>query len=199
MMNACWPWLAVAGLGFMHGLNPATGWMLATGWALRSGDRARAWWSLLPLAFGHALSIALVAVAVSFSLSPGRVATPILAGGLFIFVILAHRWGHRPGQSPAGHAGLALWSFAMSTAQGAGLMLVPALIPLCTAHATGRTLTASGPVTVALAAIVLHSAAMLVTTGMISAGACRCFEFGAGRLRNIARHPHSSASELPKL
>ena len=28
-MDSLWPWLAVAGMGALHGLNPATGWLLA--------------------------------------------------------------------------------------------------------------------------------------------------------------------------
>jgi hypothetical protein len=28
-MANLWPWLAIAGLGALHGLSPATGWMFA--------------------------------------------------------------------------------------------------------------------------------------------------------------------------
>jgi hypothetical protein len=64
-------------------------------------------------------------------------------------------------QAPVGHAGLALWSFMMSTAHGAGLMLVPALIPLCIGNAPAREITASGSLMLALAAIGVHIGAML--------------------------------------
>ena len=59
------PWLAVAGLGALHGLNPATGWILATASGLRSGDRRRALRALAPIAAGHAASVALGASARS--------------------------------------------------------------------------------------------------------------------------------------
>jgi hypothetical protein len=28
-MSSLWPWLALAGLGFFHGVNPAMGWLFA--------------------------------------------------------------------------------------------------------------------------------------------------------------------------
>ncbi|RZL89249.1 MAG: hypothetical protein EOP82_20365 [Variovorax sp.] len=79
----------------------------------------------------------------------------------------------------AGHAGLALWSFLMATAHGAGLMLVPALVPLCFAGDPAREITASGSLVLALAAVGVHTAAMLATTGVIATGVCR----------GIAMHP----------
>ncbi len=33
-----WPWIAVAGSGAIHGLNPATGWMFAAVWGVTSGS-----------------------------------------------------------------------------------------------------------------------------------------------------------------
>jgi hypothetical protein len=67
-------------------------------------------------------------------------------------------------------AGLALWSFLMATGHGAGLMLVPLVLPLCLADGPGSELTASGSVPVALAAICVHTAAMLTVTGAIALG-----------------------------
>ena len=63
-MTSAWPWLAVAGAGALHGLNPATGWMLAVARELRSGDGRAVWRTLAPIAVGHAGSVVLVAVAV---------------------------------------------------------------------------------------------------------------------------------------
>ena len=71
------------------------------------------------------------------------------------------------------HAGIALWSFLMATAHGAGLMLVPALVPLCLSSGPARQITASGSLLLALAAVVVHTAAMLITTGLIASGVCR--------------------------
>ena len=132
-MASLGPWLLVAGVGALHGLNPATGWMLAAAWGARSRDRAQALRALVPIAAGHAASVALVAGAVVFGLAMDRFALQVLAGGLLAVAAVVHLSGRAPkvARAPAGHAGLALWSFMMSTAHGAGLMLVPALIPLC--------------------------------------------------------------------
>ncbi|MEE9147488.1 MAG: hypothetical protein V3U27_08860, partial [Candidatus Tectomicrobia bacterium] len=67
-----------------------------------------------------------------------------------------------------GMAGLALWSFLMATAHGAGLMLVPVLIPLSLAATPAHEITASGSLPVSLAAIGVHTLAMFVVTGAIA-------------------------------
>ena len=177
-MASLWPWLAVAGLGALHGLNPATGWMLAAAWGVRSRDRSQALRALMPIAVGHAASVALVAAAVALGLSMDRVALQALAGGLLVVAAIVHLSGRTPkaARAPAGHAGLALWSFMMSTAHGAGLMLVPALIPLCMGDASARQITASGSLVLALAAVGVHTAAMLAVTGVIATGVCRAVQ-----------------------
>lgn len=84
----------------------------------------------------------------------------------------------------AGHGGVALVSFLMTTAHGAGLMLVPALMPMCVADNPAREITASGSLILALAAVGVHTAAMLVTTGVIATGVCR----------SVAMHPRLASS-----
>ena len=61
-MAGLWPWLAVAGLGALHGLNPASGWPFAAARSLRSQGRVRALRALGPIAAGHLLSVALLAL-----------------------------------------------------------------------------------------------------------------------------------------
>lgn len=190
-MASHWPWLAVAGLGALHGLNPAAGWMFAAAWGLRSRDRAQALRALMPIAAGHAASVALVGAAVVFGLAMDRVVLQALAGGLLVVVAIVHLSGRTPkvARAPAGHAGLALWSFMMSTAHGAGLILVPALIPLCMGDASAPEITASGSLTLALAAVGVHTAAMLAVTGVIATGVCRGFDAGARLLRGRKWEP----------
>ena len=180
-MSSLWPWLAVAGVGALHGLNPATGWMLAAAWGVHSRDRAQALRALVPIAAGHAASVALVGAAVVSGLAMDRFTLQVLAGGLLAVAAVVHLSGRTPkvARAPAGHAGLALWSFMMSTAHGAGLMLVPALIPLCMGDASAREITASGSLTLALAAVGLHTAAMLAVTGVLAIGVCRGVDAGA--------------------
>jgi hypothetical protein len=63
-----------------------------------------------------------------------------------------------------------------STAHGAGMMLVPALIPLCVGDAPARAITASGSLALALAAVAVHAMSMLVVTGAIALAACIGFD-----------------------
>ncbi|HEV7575444.1 MAG TPA: hypothetical protein VGO85_05335, partial [Caldimonas sp.] len=162
-MASFWPWLAVAGVGALHGLNPATGWLLAAAWGVRSRDRGQALRALVPIGVGHAASIALVAGAVVLGLALDRVVLQAMAGGLLLVAASVHLWRRAAPRlrAPAGQAGLALWSFMMATAHGAGLMLVPALMPLCLGAASARQITASGSLLLALAAVAVHGAAML--------------------------------------
>lgn len=198
-MASLWPWLAVAGAGALHGLNPATGWMFAAAWGLRASDRAQALRALAPIALGHAASVALVAAAVALGQSLDRVLLQVLAGVLLAVAVALHLAGRKGRRrvcaSPAGHAGLALWSFMMSTAHGAGLMLVPALVPLCLGDApAAREFVAPGPLLLALAAVGVHTAAMLAVTGLIATGVCRGVGAGAGWLRRFRR----KASAAPR-
>ena len=177
-MTSLWPWLAVAGVGALHGLNPATGWAFAAAWGVRSRSSTQALRALLPIAIGHAASVALVATAVAASASLGPsidlVVVQVVAVGLLALVALHCLMGPAAAssRSTAGHAGLALWSFVMSTAQGAGLMLVPALVPICMGDAAVREITASGSLLLAAAAVGVHTAAMLAVTGAVAAGVC---------------------------
>lgn len=184
-MSSLWPWFVVAGVGALHGLNPATGWMLAAAWGMRSRDRVQALRALVPIAAGHTASIALVAGAVVWGIAMDRVVLQALAGGLFVVTVIAHLSGRMPqaARAPSGHAGLVLWSFMMSTGHGAGLMLVPALVPLCAGDASVLEITGAGPLALALAAVGIHMAAMLAVTGMVAAGVCRGVDAGARFLR----------------
>jgi hypothetical protein len=188
-MASLWPWLAVAGVGALHGLNPASGWIWAAAWGLRSRDGARPLRALAPIAVGHLASVALVAGAVFSGFALDRGWLQAIAVGLSVLVALVHLSRRTPAvaRATAGHAGLALWSFAMSTAHGAGLMLVPALAPLCLFEASAAAPSATGALGLALAALALHTAAMLAVTGLLASGACRGWIACGGRLRGQAR------------
>ncbi|MEO8164777.1 MAG: hypothetical protein ABI619_05215 [Betaproteobacteria bacterium] len=193
-MASTWPWLAVAGVGALHALNPASGWMFAAAWGVHSRDRTQVLRALLPIALGHASSVALVVGAVALGLSMDRTGMRVLAGGLLGVVAICHlsRRTTKRARVPAGHTGLALWSFIMSTAHGAGLMLVPAMFSFCLANAPVREINASGSLMLALAAVGVHTAAMLAVTGLIASGICRSFEAGVGLLGGLRRKPPPS-------
>jgi hypothetical protein len=205
-----WPWLAVAGLGALHGLNPATGWMFAAARGLRAQDRAQAWRALVPVAAGHAASVAVVAAVVALGLSVDRVVLQAGAGALLIALVVRHarHVRHVRGRAArarglasratprAGQAAIALWSFVVSTGHGTGLMLVPALIPLCMGSGPAREITASGSLLLALAAVIVHTVAMLGASGLVATAACRLFELGAG-FPGRRRHAGASTTHRP--
>lgn len=130
----------------------------------------------VPITAGHAVSVALVAAAVPFGLSVDRALLQSLAVGLLLVVVVLCLGGRTTGRirASAGHAGLALGSFVMATAHGAGLMLVPALMPFCTGGTATPAADASSALWQALAAAGVHSAAMLAVTGAIAMGLGMC-------------------------
>ena len=68
-----------------------------------------------------------------------------------------------------GAAGLVLWSFWMASAHGAGLMLLPALVPICFADPTGRPLAPLGASAgLAFLAVIVHGLAMLLVMGGVA-------------------------------
>ncbi|MFP3944863.1 MAG: hypothetical protein ACLFWF_13275 [Alphaproteobacteria bacterium] len=172
-MNDLWPWLTLAGLGAFHGVNPAMGWLFAVALGQHRHSRRVVLLSLLPIAAGHAASIAAVAGAVLFlgvvinQTVLQRAAGVLLIGWAVWHAIYGHRRRVRIGMQ-TGMAGLALWSFLMATAHGAGLMLVPVLIPLCLGTSAVPAKTAEASVITGLAAVTVHSLAMLAVTGAIA-------------------------------
>ncbi|PIO46489.1 hypothetical protein [Phyllobacterium zundukense] len=161
------PWLVLAGLGAFHGLNPAMGWLFSVALGLHRNSRRIVLLSLIPIAIGHAVSIAVVAMAVVLLglIVDQRVlevaAAMVLIGWATYHAAYGHRHRVRIGMT-TGMVGLGFWSFLMATAHGAGLMLVPVVIPLCLAASPAKELTAAGSLSIALAAIGTHMAAMLV-------------------------------------
>jgi hypothetical protein len=168
-----WPWLALAGLGAFHGINPAMGWLFAVALGLHRQSRAVVLHALLPIALGHALAILAVALAVVLlGVVVDQRALRIGAGTLLIgwaayHTLYGSRHRVRFGMQ-VGMLGLGAWSFLMASAHGAGLMLVPVLIPLCLAGSPAGELSAGAAAPVALAAVGVHTLAMLATTGAIA-------------------------------
>ncbi|MCA0297969.1 MAG: hypothetical protein LCH68_03035 [Proteobacteria bacterium] len=177
LLDAWWPWLAVAGLGALHGLNPANGWLFAAASATHSGDARDVRRALLPIALGHALSVALVVVVVIQGIRLPQQHLLALAGsGLLAFAawrLVAHPRAAARHAAPRSHAGLAAWSCLMGTAHGSGLMLVPALLPLCMTDGPARAISATGSLALMLAAVAVHLLAMLVATQVVASSLCR--------------------------
>lgn len=173
-MTDIWPWLALAGLGAFHGINPAMGWLFAVALGMHRKSRRVLWLSLIPIAVGHAISIAVVVAAV---VTLGFVVDRLLlevAAGLFLlawaayYAVYGHRHRVRIGMQ-ASMVGLGVWSFLMATAHGAGLMLVPFIIPLCLSASPSQDIVATQSWPIALAAVAVHTGAMLVVIATIAA------------------------------
>lgn len=171
--SEAWLWLAIAALGLFHGVNPAMGWLFAVALGLNRRSERLVWLSLVPIALGHAVAVAIILIAVlafGLILDAGplqRLAAVILLAWAAWHALYGRRHTVRVGMQ-TGLGGLLLWSFLMANAHGAGLMLIPAVIPLCLAASPAHELTASGSVPVALAALGLHTGAMLTAIAIIS-------------------------------
>ena len=176
-MADVWPWLAIAGAGALHGLSPINGWLLAAACAVHARDATQARRALYPIACGQVASMAALAWAVSRGMAVDRALMRDLACALLAAAALWIRLrsavrSTRIG-TPGRHAGIALWSFLVASAQGAGLMLVPALAPMCGAGAPAGELTVPGSLALALATVGVHTAAMMLAAGVVATGVCR--------------------------
>ncbi len=172
-MTDIWPWLVLIALGAFHGLNPAMGWLFAVALGLYRHSRKVVLVSLIPIALGHAAAIAVVVYAV---MALGTVidakAFRMLSGVLLIGWGLYHLlYGHhhrlRIGLR-TGLLGLFAWSFVMATAHGAGMMLIPVLMPLAEAGEHAHHMPATSSLSIASLAVLVHSLAMLLTTGIVA-------------------------------
>ena len=174
-MSSTWPWLLLIGLGAFHGLNPAMGWLFAVALGLHRRSRAVVLISLIPIAVGHALAIALVVYTVTVL---GAVINPKalrLLSGLALIgwgaygLFYPHHHRVRIGLQ-TGLLGLAVWSFLMATVHGAGFMLIPALEPLQTGMSEGHAhhMPEAHSLWIASLAVAVHTLAMLIVTGAIA-------------------------------
>lgn len=170
-------WLAVVGSGIYHGINPGMGWPLAVSAGLMGNGRRDLLGALGPLAFGHFLAMAgillpfaamTVLVAWQLEIRIGASLLVIVAG---LYLLINRRHPRflariRPTQ-------LSLWSFAVATAHGAGLMLVPIYLGLCRAEDldAGHEAVAAligGNLWTAMTVSVAHTMAMVFSGGVMA-------------------------------
>jgi hypothetical protein len=175
--------LALAGLGAFHGANPAMGWLFAVGRGLQERSPAALCRSLPPIAAGHLGSVAAVAVVVTVTGSIVASSVIAVVGGLVLvgfglWRLLSNRHFRWVGMRLS-HRELAGWSFLMSSAHGAGLMLLPVLVVGAGSH--HHSVAAADGALGGLAAVALHTLAMFLTAGTV---ALLVFHvFGVGVLR----------------
>src|SRR4051795_793115 len=178
-MHGFWPWAVLVALGAYHGLNPAMGWLFAVALGMQQRDRRAVVQALPFIAIGHECALVLVVALVlglgvitdTSTLHMGA-GIALVAFGIFRFVKpRAHfRWT----TMRVNRRELTWWSFLMSTAHGAGLMVAPVVLgsgagtaaasdhALAAVHDGEMSIPASG------VALVLHVGAMIVVMGAIA-------------------------------
>jgi hypothetical protein len=173
-MDGAWPWIVVGLLGAYHGLNPAMGWLFAVGLGLQRQSRRALLGALPPIAVGHLASVGLTLLVASElqAVVSGWTVRLLAVTALAVFAWWRFARPHahvRPWAMRMGARGLVLWSFLISTAHGAGVMLLPFVL---TMHAHGQA---------AAEAVLLHTATMI---GAASLAALVVYEVvGVGVLR----------------
>lgn len=170
-MNGSWEMLLF--LGAFHGINPGMGWLFAVALGMQESRSAAVWRALVPIGVGHACAVA-VAVAIGLLagivLPTGVLRWPIAAILVMLGIQRLFRHRHpRYGSMRIGVGGLAIWSFLVATAHGAGLMVLPVWLRMSaasgdhSAHVHAGTSVASG-----LAATAVHSASYLIVMSAIA-------------------------------
>ena len=126
-------WMWLAGLGALHGLNPGMGWLFAVALGLQERSARAVWRALLALALGHAFAIlaAIVPALLLGLVLPAGMLKWLVAGALLGFATYRFRRHRHPrfGGMRVGMRELTVWSLLMASAHGAGLMVLPLLLP----------------------------------------------------------------------
>ena len=178
-MDGAWPWILLVLLGAYHGLNPAMGWLFAVALGMQDRDRGAVIRALPAIAIGHELSLVLVVllvlvlevVADPSALHMGA-GVALVAFGIFRF--LKPRAHPRWTTMRVNRAELTWWSFLMSSAHGAGLMVAPVLLGASAAeagasdHALAAVRSGAMSVPESGLAIALHVTAMIAVMGVVA-------------------------------
>ena len=157
------------------------GWLFAVALGLQECRRGAVLQALPPIALGHAFSIllAVLLVGVAQIVVPLDLLRYACAGLLILFGLykLVKRKHPRWVGMRVGFRDLTAWSFLMSSAHGAGLMLFPVLLGLSELpqaahdqgdHAAHAGMIGSATVLADLAAVGLHTLAMCAVMGAIA-------------------------------
>lgn len=169
-----WLWLAVVASGLYHGLNPGMGWPLAVSAGLMDRSSRALLAALGPLGAGHLLAMLLMLLPFALLIAlvewqrQMQIGASLLVIGFGIFRLVDHR--HPRALARIRPTQLALWSFAVAIAHGAGLMLVPIYLGLCRAsgsdngHEAAETLM-NASLGMAVLVSVIHAIAMFAAGG----------------------------------
>jgi hypothetical protein len=163
-------WHAMVFLGAYHGINPGMGWLFAVALGMQHGSARGVWRALPPMALGHALSVAVVlAVAAAARLVVSPDALNVLVGSVLMSMGGYRLWRHRHprfGGMQVGFGDLTFWSFLMASAHGAGLMVLPFVMPAAltveAAHHSHAHHMSAATANVAASAVALHTGAYVI-------------------------------------
>jgi len=170
-------WLAVVVSGIYHGINPGMGWPLAVSAGLMDGGRGALVRALGALSAGHFL--AMIGILLPFAAMTTlvawehqiRIGAALVVIGFGGWLLIYRRHPRFLARIPPSR--LALWSFLIAIAHGAGLMLVPIYLGLCSTtdvdagHRAASVLMAQGA-GLSLAVAAVHTAAMILSGGTIA-------------------------------
>lgn len=165
-------WNAVLLLGAYHGINPGMGWLFAVALGMQRRSARGVWRALPPIALGHAAAVAVVlaAAAVAGVVVPMHMLRAVIA--TMLIVLGSYRlWRHRHprfGGMQVNFRDLTVWSFLMAFAHGAGLMLLPWVVPMpadvsaaAGAHAAHAMSMSAGPTWIGVLGVGVHTVAYL--------------------------------------
>jgi hypothetical protein len=168
-------WLAVIASGIYHGINPGMGWPLALSAGLMKKKQSALFGALGPLAIGHLAAIFLIILPFSMLAVLVVWRREIQIGAALILITFGvFRFFNRRHPlllARIAPTRLALWSFVIAIAHGAGLMLVPMYLGLhqtdemASGHMAASTLMANS-VVMALFVSLVHVTAMITTGGL---------------------------------
>ena len=170
-------WLAVVASGLYHGLNPGMGWPLAVSAGLMERSSRALVAALWALTVGHLLAMFVVILPFALLVSlvewqqQIQIGASLLVIGLGTFRLANPR--HPRVLARIGSTQLALWSFVVAIAHGAGLMLVPIYLGLCRAADLDKGHEAAGALIsanlgMAVLVSVVHSVAMIAAGGLLA-------------------------------
>ena len=175
-----WPWAALFLLGAYHGINPGMGWLFAVALGMQEKSSRAVWRALLPISVGHAVAIGAVVALAGLAqevlpLHSLKIGVAVILFAFGCYHLLRHRHP-RYGGMQVGFGDLAVWSFLMASAHGAGVMVLPVLfgmrggdylagsaVPMHHVHQA-----AMGGSSTNLSAVLVHTLGYLTVTGFIA-------------------------------
>jgi len=170
-------WFAVAASGVYHGVNPAMGWPLAVSRGLMEKRTRALFVALGYLSAGHVLAMfvviapfAMLAVLLEWQREI-QIGASLLVICFGAFQLIRRRHPRMLARIPPSR--LALWSFVVAIAHGAGLMLVPIYLGLCRSfdmdqghRAAAALMSANLGMAVIVSAV--HAAALIIAGGLLA-------------------------------